>query len=72
MGKRPWKIHENILALEELKEVDWLRYNIFYTTCTVKGKVCWVIIDSGNCEQGSKYQYVYAVSAISDPINRKF
>lgn len=27
---------------------DWLRTNIFYTTCTVVYKVCNMIIDSGS------------------------
>jgi hypothetical protein len=29
---------------------DWLRTNIFHTTCTVADKVCKMIIDSGICE----------------------
>ncbi|XP_062146790.1 uncharacterized protein LOC133854571 [Alnus glutinosa] len=29
---------------------DWLRTNIFHTTCTVANKVCKMIIDSGSCE----------------------
>jgi hypothetical protein len=29
---------------------DWLRTNIFHTTCTVADKVCKLIIDSGSCE----------------------
>ncbi|KAE8730445.1 ABC transporter G family member 6 [Hibiscus syriacus] len=29
---------------------DWLRTNIFHTTCTVADKVCKMIIDSGSCE----------------------
>ncbi|XP_022866404.1 uncharacterized protein LOC111386181 [Olea europaea var. sylvestris] len=29
---------------------DWLRNNIFQSTCTVGGKVCKFIIDSGSCE----------------------
>jgi hypothetical protein len=32
------------------KEAHWLRNNIFHTRCTVAGKVCDVIIDSGSCE----------------------
>ncbi|KAL4590466.1 hypothetical protein LXL04_003396 [Taraxacum kok-saghyz] len=28
----------------------WLRNNIFRTRCTVKGKVCTIIIDGGSCE----------------------
>jgi hypothetical protein len=33
-----------------VKEPHWLRKNIFHTRCTVAGKVCDVIIDSGTCE----------------------
>jgi hypothetical protein len=33
-----------------VKEPHWLRNNIFHTRCTVAGKVCDVIIDSGSCE----------------------
>lgn len=29
---------------------DWLRTNIFHTTCTVVDKVCKLIIDSGSYE----------------------
>ncbi|XP_026459609.1 uncharacterized protein LOC113360070 [Papaver somniferum] len=29
---------------------SWLRKNIFQTTCTIEGKVCRMIIDSGSCE----------------------
>ncbi|XP_017255857.2 transposon Ty3-I Gag-Pol polyprotein isoform X1 [Daucus carota subsp. sativus] len=38
-----------LLPKEEPKE-DWLRNNIFHTTCTIEGKVCKLIIDSGSCE----------------------
>ncbi|XP_022842142.1 uncharacterized protein LOC111365867 [Olea europaea var. sylvestris] len=29
---------------------DWLRTNVFHTTCTIADKVCKLIIDSGSCE----------------------
>ncbi|GAA0143742.1 hypothetical protein LIER_04352 [Lithospermum erythrorhizon] len=29
---------------------DWLRNNIFQYTCTIEGKVCKLVIDSGSCE----------------------
>ena len=32
------------------KAEDWLRSNIFQTTCTMGGKVCRLVIDSGSCE----------------------
>ncbi|KAG5527003.1 hypothetical protein RHGRI_028065 [Rhododendron griersonianum] len=31
-------------------EDDWLRNNIFQSTCTIGGKVCHLVIDSGSCE----------------------
>ena len=29
---------------------DWLRTNIFQSTCTILGKVCRFMVDSGSCE----------------------
>ncbi|KAI3505941.1 hypothetical protein L1887_28268 [Cichorium endivia] len=29
---------------------DWLKHNIFQSTCTVLGKVCTFVIDSGSCD----------------------
>ncbi|XP_022032214.1 uncharacterized protein LOC110933292 [Helianthus annuus] len=29
---------------------DWLKHNIFHSTCTILGKVCTFIIDSGSCD----------------------
>ena len=29
---------------------DWLRSNIFQSTCTIRGKVCRFVIDAGSCE----------------------
>lgn len=31
-------------------EDDWLLTNVFQSTCTISGKVCQFIIDSGSCE----------------------
>jgi hypothetical protein len=39
-----------LLALKDDSEEDWLRTNIFHTTCTIAEQVCKVIIDSGSCE----------------------
>lgn len=30
-------------------EDHWLRTNTFYSTCTIKGRICIFIIDSGRC-----------------------
>ncbi|KAK0593480.1 hypothetical protein LWI29_037374 [Acer saccharum] len=29
---------------------DWLRTNVFQSTCTIEGKICKFIVDSGSCE----------------------
>ncbi|KAJ0937805.1 putative transcription factor interactor and regulator CCHC(Zn) family [Helianthus annuus] len=29
---------------------DWLRHDIFHSTCTILGKVCTFVIDSGSCD----------------------
>ncbi|GJR08218.1 putative nucleotidyltransferase, ribonuclease H [Tanacetum coccineum] len=29
---------------------DWLRHNIFQSTCTISGKVCTFVCDSGSCD----------------------
>nr|GEY13770.1 hypothetical protein [Tanacetum cinerariifolium] len=29
---------------------DWLKYNIFQSTCTILGKVCTFVCDSGSCD----------------------
>jgi len=31
-------------------EDDWLRTNVFQSTCTISGKICRFIVDSGSCE----------------------
>ncbi|KAA8522646.1 hypothetical protein F0562_012994 [Nyssa sinensis] len=43
-------IQKNLLLPKEEVKEDWLRNNLFHTTCTIEGKVCKLIIDSGNCE----------------------
>ena len=32
------------------EESDWLRNNVFQSTCTILGNVCWYIINGGSCE----------------------
>ncbi|GJR04824.1 putative CCCH-type zinc finger family protein [Tanacetum coccineum] len=43
-------IRKSILLPKEEEKDEWLRSNIFHTTCTIKDKVCKLIIDSGICE----------------------
>ncbi|GJY84968.1 hypothetical protein Tco_0498994 [Tanacetum coccineum] len=30
--------------------VDWLKHNILLSTCTILGKVCTFVVDSGSCD----------------------
>ena len=39
-------------------DTTWLRHNIFRTKCTMKGKVCDIVIDGGSCDN------MIAVSAV--------
>ncbi|CAA7029167.1 unnamed protein product [Microthlaspi erraticum] len=41
-------IQRNFLAPQGIDE-SWLWTNIFRTTCTIRGKVCRLLIDSGSC-----------------------
>ncbi|GJW97343.1 putative CCCH-type zinc finger family protein [Tanacetum coccineum] len=43
-------IRKSLLLPKEDESGDWLRNNIFHTTCTIKNKVCKLIVDSGSCE----------------------
>ncbi|KAF8407410.1 hypothetical protein HHK36_006541 [Tetracentron sinense] len=41
-------LRKSLLAPKQDAQEDWLRTNIFHTTCTIGGKVCKLIIDSGD------------------------
>ncbi|XP_023639598.1 uncharacterized protein LOC111830943 [Capsella rubella] len=41
-------IRRNCLAPRSLQE-SWLRTSLFRTTCTINGKICKLVIDSGSC-----------------------
>lgn len=43
-------VRKSMLAPKDDSKEDWLRTNIFHTTCTIAERVCKVIIDSGSCE----------------------
>lgn len=43
-------VHRACLTLRGVEGDGWLRTNIFQSTCTIGGKVCKLIIDSGCCE----------------------
>ncbi|PKI34743.1 hypothetical protein CRG98_044866 [Punica granatum] len=46
---------------------DWLRNNIFQSTCTIGNKVCRFMIDSGSCENIVSAEAVQKLSLRSEP-----
>jgi hypothetical protein len=49
-GKETLVVRKSLFAPKGDSEEDWLRKNIFHTTCTIAEQVCKIIIDSGSCE----------------------
>lgn len=47
-------------------EHDWLRNNVFYTTCNVGGKVCNMIIDGGSCENVVSQEVIDKLKLIAE------
>ena len=43
-------VRRSCLTPNATEETDWLRSNIFQSTCTIKNKVCRFVIDGGSCE----------------------
>jgi hypothetical protein len=43
-------VRKSLLAPKDNSEEDWLRTNIFHTTCTIAEQVCKAITDSGSYE----------------------
>ena len=41
---------KTLLTPRKEDENEWLRGNIFHSTCRVLGKVCNLVIDGGSCE----------------------
>lgn len=46
---------------------EWLRYNLFHSTCTIGGKVCTFITDDGSCENVISEVAVSKVSLSPEP-----
>ncbi|GJW71822.1 putative reverse transcriptase domain-containing protein [Tanacetum coccineum] len=46
---------------------EWLRNNLFHSTCTIGGKVCTFIIDAGSCENVISEVAVSKLSLSSEP-----
>ncbi|XP_022862403.1 uncharacterized protein LOC111382607 [Olea europaea var. sylvestris] len=49
-GQETLVVRKSLLTPKGDSGDDWLRTNVFHTTCTVADKVCKLIIDSGSCE----------------------
>ena len=49
-GAKTLVIRKSDMMPKNPKEDGWLRNNIFHTSCTIKGRVCGVIVDGGSCE----------------------
>ncbi|KAE8669996.1 putative Quercetin 3-O-methyltransferase 1 [Hibiscus syriacus] len=49
-GHETLVVRKSLLTSKGDSGDDWLRTNIFHTTCTIADKVCKMIIDSGSCE----------------------
>jgi hypothetical protein len=49
-GNETLVVIKSLLAPKGDSEEDWLRMNIFHTTCTIAEQVCKIIIDNGSCE----------------------
>ncbi|KAH9686841.1 hypothetical protein KPL70_014533 [Citrus sinensis] len=45
----------------------WLRQNIFQTTCTIGGKVCRMVIDSGSCENVISEEAITKLNLKTEP-----
>ena len=43
-------VRRSCLTPKVTEEDDWLRRNIFQSTCTIKNKVCRFVIDGDSCE----------------------
>jgi hypothetical protein len=52
-------IHKSLQTPKGDSGDNWLRTNIFHTTCTVADKVCKMIIDSGSCENIASEEAVH-------------
>ena len=53
-------------------EENWLRSNVFHTTCTSKDRVCLVIIDSGSFENCFSLEMVQNLDLKMDPYPKPY
>ncbi|KAL1218314.1 RNA-directed DNA polymerase-like protein [Cardamine amara subsp. amara] len=48
-------------------EESWLRTNIFQSTCTIRGKMCRLVIDSGSCTNAISEEAVTKLALFTEP-----
>nr|GFA06036.1 reverse transcriptase domain-containing protein [Tanacetum cinerariifolium] len=51
---------------------EWLRNNLFHSTCTIGGKVCTFIIDAGSCENMISKVVVSKLSLFNEPLPKPY
>lgn len=59
-------LHRNYLMPQVIEE-SWLRSNIFHSSCTIRGKVCRFIIDSGSCTNDVSEEAVHKLALFTEP-----
>ncbi|XP_062162029.1 uncharacterized protein LOC133869072 [Alnus glutinosa] len=66
-GHKTLIVRKNLLAPKDDSEEDWLKTNIFYTTCTIAEHVCKIFIDSGSCKNVVSMDVVKKLQLKIDP-----
>lgn len=66
-GHETLVIRKSLLTPKDDSGDDWLRTNIFHTTCTVADKVCKMIIDNGSCENVVSKEAIQKLQLKTDP-----
>lgn len=59
-------IRRNFLSPQGIEE-SWLRTNIFRSTCTIRGKVCKFMVDSGSCTNVISAEAVDKLALFTEP-----
>lgn len=59
-------LRQNCL-LPKVMEENWLRSSLFRSTCTIRGKVCRMIIDSGSCTNVISEEAVSKLALFTEP-----
>ncbi|CAA7042010.1 unnamed protein product [Microthlaspi erraticum] len=53
-------------------EESWLRTNLFRTTCTIRGKVCRLLVDSGSCTNIISEEAAHKLALFTEPHPRPY